>query len=58
MRGKEKKEARKSPRTGLCSLSKHNDYLKATIEVVKFVSSDVITTSDDGKDDGEKDFFD
>lgn len=54
MREKEKKEARKSPRTGLCSLSKHNDYLKATIEVVKFVSSDVITTSDDG----EKDFFD
>ncbi len=58
MREKEKKEARKSPRTGLCSLSKHNNYLKATIEVVKFVSSDVITTSDDGKDDGEKDFFD
>ena len=54
MREKEKKEARKSPRTGLCLRSKHNNYLKATIEVVKFISSDVITTSDDG----EKDFFD
>ncbi len=58
MNEKKREEARISPRTGLCLLRKHNNYLKATIEVVKFGSSDVITTSDDDKDGGEKDFFD
>ena len=62
---KKRKDERKRERrgenfalTGLCLLRKRNNYLKATIEIVKFGSSDVLTTSDDDKDGGEKDFFD